>query len=225
MRGIAIDPGPIESHYLFFDVDWTAGEPIFPPYGVRVVEHDQLTNEDLLRFLASPIFCGGASFSFVERMVAGLGNVGSETMATQWWGGAFFGRLTAQTSARPAIPSFTVTPLERRIAVLGSARGNDSSLRAELLRIYGEQQLYQLPAEFQSVVPADAAIGKKCPTCKGKGTRGKRGIPCDVCVAGFIIPKGPLYGFTGTHSFSTLAIAIAGVAKYGKKLGLEAKDA
>lgn len=219
MRGIAIDPGPVESHYLLFDVEWPNGKSLFPPYGVRVVEHRQRKNVDLLYILGSPDLSPDILFAFVECMVAGLGNVGSETMATQWWGGAFFGKLDSKMTV------FTVTPLERRVAVLGSARGNDSSLRAELLRIYGEEQLVQLPAAFQSVSPADAAIGKKCPICKGKGTRGKKEIPCDACVAGFTIPKGPLYGFTGTHSFSTLAIAIAGVAKYGKRLGLEAKDA
>lgn len=195
MRVVAIDPGPAKSAICHAWVD--AKKACSVTRGACPVMAEYVANDAALSTVRWNSW--HPDLYVIERMITSYGRggrVGAETFDTQFWVGKF-----AAAAEFAEVPVRFVTPLDRRLAVLGTHRGTDADIRDALIHAYGGKEV---------------AFGVKCKRCKGSGVVGKKMAPCDCPHWGWIVPKGPLHGWTGTHVFSALACAIAALGPLSK---------
>jgi hypothetical protein len=121
--------------------------------------------------------------------------VGRDVFETIRWTGRFDRHAEAS-----ALTSAYINRPEVKLALCGSPRANDSTVRQALIDRYGGE---------------DKAVGgKKCKSCKGKGWLGRDHVVCGDCHCaviakgcGFVTHKGALHGISG-HVWSALAVGL-----------------
>ena len=113
-RILAIDPGPTESAYVFYD-------------GVRPTEFAKLSNEEML------YRCGlnwDTEIVLVVEQVAAMGmSVGAEVFETVFWSGRFVQRWTG--------PWERVKRHEVKMALCQNMRAKDANIRQALIDRFG----------------------------------------------------------------------------------------
>lgn len=128
---------------------------------------------------------------------------GSDQIDAERWAGRFIqaweigwqGWELGMPIKREGRDPLLVHRAKARAVVTGSSRARDADVRAAIVDLYGGQE---------------RAFGKRCPRCKGIGLRGAKQLVCGECGGeGWLVPKGPLHGWTGSHLFAALAVAIA----------------
>ena len=173
---LAIDPGTTKSGWCYI-VD---GDP---------KEWGWFDNEKIYT-LISAYAC-----QLVIEDVAHFGMpVGKDVFETVRWTGRF-DRHAEQCKQ----PVTYVSRPEVKLALCGSPRANDSTIRQAVIDRFGGDEI--------------AVGGKKCKTCKGKGWNGRDHIDCADCITdnfgvkGWHAPPGILYGISG-HVWSALAVGL-----------------
>jgi hypothetical protein len=156
--------------------------------GSEPLDFDKLENSALLMSIS----VSGCQHLAIETMFARGMPTAQEEMETQLWAGRFI-----QASG---LPFTQIRRLDEKIVLCGSARATDANIRQAIIDRFG--------GEFVAIG------GKKCKACHGKGVRGRKHDPCDVCGASkYEFPPGPLHGMSG-DCWSALAIAITWFERY-----------
>jgi hypothetical protein len=133
-------------------------------------------NETILDCIANGRESFASAQSMVIEMVGHYGTgmaVGKEVFETCIWIGRFHEAWKRRMGSDPA------RLLRKTVCghVCNSGRAKDKNIRQAIIDRYGGEV-------------------KKCKQCKGKGVRGRKSIPCDVC-HGAVWKPGPLDGFSG----------------------------
>lgn len=115
---LAIDPGPLMSAYLVFDLTVLHPE-----------EHDIVTNDRLMRHLSA--FPHGATV-VIEKVESFGMAVGREVFETVWWAGRFY-----QTALSAGLDPHEVTRREVKLTLCGSSRAKDANIRQVLMDRFG----------------------------------------------------------------------------------------
>lgn len=205
MIGLAIDPGTHFSGFISFSAP---GAIATPPFGVLPTitippRPDGYSNEEARYILRTPMLdVEGMPWPVFDllaiEVLPGIygGTTGSDQIAAERWAGRLIEAFVAMDEDRRPPPRVVEVHRSRaRAVVTGNSRANDSQVRAAIIDLYGGQE---------------RAFGKRCGRCKGDGVRGVKRTMCGECNGmGWLVPKGPLYGWTGTHLFAALAVAIA----------------
>ena len=171
MKLLAIDPGTTKSGWVMIDT--------FVP-----VEWGWTDNHEMYSLINK------FQVPLVIEDVAHYGMpVGRDVFETVRWTGRFDRHAEAS-----ALPTEYINRPEVKLALCGSPRANDSTIRQALIDRYGGD---------------DKAVGgKKCKTCKGKGWTGRNHDDCVDCdKTGYKTAKGMLYGISG-HVWSALAVGL-----------------
>lgn len=208
MLGLAIDPGKESSGVVSFVVTTPS---LVPPFGVVPenlaaqafgVAGGQVPNEDL-RSLVRRLAETGAILA-VEVIPGiyggkpGKSSTGADQLASDRWGARFVEAWTIgreDSGLPPLAPSLIYRATARACVTGGSSKAKDSDVRQAIIDLYGGDAV---------------AFGRRCPKCKGEGVRGAKRMHCGDCNgSGWLVPRGPLFGWTGSHLFAALAVAIA----------------
>jgi hypothetical protein len=115
MRCLAIDPGPTQSAFVLFD-------------GVRVIDHDLLTNQALLERLIAREFGGDPYVTVIERIEAMGMSVGESVFETVHWAGRF---------AQASQPFDRVTRRAVKLHLCGTMRAKDANISQALRDRFG----------------------------------------------------------------------------------------
>jgi len=168
---LAIDPGTTKSGWCYIQ----DGEPL---------DWGWFDNEKIYTLI------GSFGCQVVIEDVAHYGMpVGRDVFETIRWTGRFDRHAEAS-----ALPVAYVTRPDVKLALCGSPRANDSTIRQALIDRYGGDEI--------------AVGGKKCKGCKGKGWLGRDHAPCEDCDSrGTVTPAGVLHGISG-HVWSALAVGL-----------------
>ena len=115
--------------------------------------------------------------------------VGKDVFQTIRW----TGRFDRHAEASALMVTYVTRP-DVKLALCGSPRANDSTIRQALVDHYGGDEI--------------AIGGKKCQGCKGKGWLGRDHADCEDCDGrGTATPAGVLHGISG-HVWSALAVGL-----------------
>lgn len=175
MSVIGLDPGPVRSAFC------RLGERN------HVGPFHRLENVEMIKTMAAwePI-----DVVVIERM-QGMGMaVSDDVLETVHWAGRFH-----QQALRHGIRVERLTRTAIKGRLCGTARANDSNVRAALIDRWGGEL---------------AAIGgRNCRTCKGTGALGRPKVPCYACHGARLeSPRGPLHGMAA-DCWAALAVALA----------------
>ncbi len=196
--GVAVDPGLATSAMVSFRA--TPGQ-IVPPFGVVPIEAVEGENASARWNMRR---CGATGWMLAIEVMPGIygPSTGADQVKTERWAGRFIeahsigweDQETRENVWGPPV-CIEVNRANARAVVTGSSRASDSQVRAAIIDLYGGQE---------------KAFGRRCPKCKGVGSTGNKSVPCRECNGtGWPVPRGPLHGWTGTHLFAALAVAIA----------------
>lgn len=157
-------------------------------FGAQPISHGHMPNDEMRAWLRSPSSTQHEGCLLAVESVEHYGMpVGRDVFETVFWSGRF---VECWAGSWVRIPRSTV-----KLTLCGSKRADDGTVRQALIDRFGGDE---------------AAIGgKKCPTCHGKGQRGRGAAraPCGDCKGQGGAPKGPLYGISG-HAWAALGVAI-----------------
>lgn len=177
---LAVDPGTRESAFIIAD-------------SIRRVPilKGKWANETLLSHIETGeggfAQAGEMAIELVGHFGSGM-SVGKDIFETCFWIGRYIQAWKWRTKSLP-------TRLLRKTVVThicGSSKAKDKNVRQALIDRYGGD---------------DKAIGGvKCPTCKGKGVRGRQHVVCETCHGSkWKHPIGPLDGVSA-DIWSALAV-------------------
>ena len=168
---LAIDPGTTKSGWCYI-ID---GEPL---------DYGWFDNEKIYTLIKS------FTCPVVIEDVAHYGMpVGRDVFETIRWTGRF-----DYLAGSLGLAVTYITRPDVKLALCGSARANDGTIRQALIDRFGGDEV--------------AIGGKKCKTCKGKGWTGRDHAACEDCDGrGTVTPAGSLYGISG-HVWSALAVGL-----------------
>lgn len=126
---LAIDPGNIQSAYVFMSDDY------------RPLQFGKVVNEDLLEMLTEP-YCNCPKFDMVviEKMSSYGMPIGAEVLDTCEWIGRY------QQAAR--VPAIKICRKDVKKAICGGKRGNDSTVMAALQDRFGGKGTKQAKGWF-----------------------------------------------------------------------------
>lgn len=208
MNGIAIDPGKEFSAAIVFEVTAPALEMPFGivPTNTSASACDEVNGQapnSLVRIWARRL--GGAGAVLAIETLPGIyggkpgkSSTGADQLVSDRWGARFVEAWTIgreDAGLPPEEPRLIHRATARACVTGGSSRASDSDVRQAIIDLYGGDA---------------AAFGRRCPRCKGEGVKGKRRERCGDCGgSGWLVPRGPLFGWTGSHLFAALAVAIA----------------
>lgn len=217
LRILAIDPGSESSTMVYTAVE-SRGAAL-PPIAVPVTfpgtncsmpatlpnKHVLLELKSLTRAVPRPLLAIEImrGIYVAQRPSASSRVVGRDQLETQFWAGAFAGvfelaRLPYLAVTRSAATAAATVDVE------GGAKG-DVAVRQALIDLLGGQ--------------LRAVGGLRCKTCKkAEGWLGRGRQDCPNCKAGhgdtgYETPRGVLHGWTGSHGFAALAVAMAAAGK------------
>ena len=182
MNILCIDPGTTKSGWCVLS---EKGD---------VIEHGWADNEELLTKISR-----SAMLTIIEDVAHYGMPVGKEVFETVKWMGRFDANTQHVYINRPEV----------KLALCGSPRANDSTIRQAVIDHYGGDSV--------------AIGGKKCVDCKGKGWKGRDHTVCESCHhqtvdkahppkcetvgCGYETHPGQLHGVSG-HVWSALAVGI-----------------
>lgn len=179
---LALDPGNEHTAFVVFD-------------GIAPQFFGKWPNQSLLR----EIQVGNsltATHCAIETMKPRGMPTSFEEMQTQLWAGRFFQAwYDRQGGDKYALGEPTqIFRHDEKMCICGKTTANDSNIRRALIDRWGGD--------------AKAVGGKKCPTCKGKGVRGRDRAQCSDCKGSmWLHPPGPLHG-VADDVWQALAVAV-----------------
>ena len=207
---LAIDPGSEKSAFLWCRV--TPPEEWALPFGVEPLVLSNPPNSDAnhrwLATLADPMH--GQWHLAIESLpglfggTSGTDQIKADQFAHRVAGWADTVGACAVVGGRSGHEIYRATA---RSMVTGDATANDGDVRRALIDIYGGK--------------AKAIGGGRCKTCKkAKGWLGREHRDCPNCkgghgATGFETPPGVFAGWTGSHGFAALAVAIVAAQRIG----------
>lgn len=193
----AIDPG--STHSALVEVTAPLGPVAAPPFGLVPVASHYEPNDVIatrLERLTGEVLA--------VEVIAGIygGTTGRDQLTTERWAGRFIDRFLQHCPGSLTGTDRQVVEITRsaaRVAATGTTRTTDSGVRRAILDLYG----------------GDAARADgKCRACKGRGWNGRGRPPCTTCDGtGSTSEPGPFHGWTGSHGFAAMAVALAWAAQ------------
>lgn len=205
---LAVDPGSEQSAFLWTRV--TPPEEWALPFGVEPQRVEVIDNASALE---TGVAFGGEDFYVAVEVLPGLfgGTSGADQLKADQFGHRLLGRLEGLDDGFALLPpdeGWRVYRATARSTVTGNATAKDGDVRRALIDIYGGE--------------AKAIGGGRCRTCKkAEGWIGRDHADCPNCKAGhgdtgFERPRGVFHGWTGSHGWAALAVAIVAAQRIGR---------
>lgn len=208
---LSIDPGSEESAFLYCYVkepeEWAL------PFGVEPMVLKMLKNNpDAATTAWAFSKSGPGAHHMAIEVMHGIfilpGKkpkvVGRDQLETQFWAGVFASPVMSRGRRVDRVTRATATSVVTK--EISGAKG-DPNVRRALVDVYGGEKV--------------AVGGGRCKTCKkAGGWIGRTRRDCPNCKAGhgatgFESPPGVFAGWTGSHGFAALAVAIVAAQRIG----------